>query len=264
MNSTKSKYFVVSDVHGNLEGLLSLLENWNEKEEQLIFIGDLVSRGANSLAVIQLVKHLVENFGAICLLGNHERMLDEFLYEPTIYKEYISDYVGGMATLSSFVYDLLHKGYKQEELTDLVGLTQLINEVYPEEVSFIENLKKYHITPKYFFVHAAIENDATQINEISLTSVLWGNQEFYNEPHAFDRIVVFGHMPTQNLKAGGGLFISPCKRKIGIDGGGFFKSEEASINACLLDENKDVIVNYRYYTQEQDIEVEVYHLSKDI
>ena len=42
--------------------------------DQLLFLGDLIDRGEDSRRVLEMVKDLVDNQGAICLSGNHEYM----------------------------------------------------------------------------------------------------------------------------------------------------------------------------------------------
>ena len=70
---------IVGDIHGEIDALNSLLdvlgydENGDHPEQRkLIFVGDLCDRGADSLAVIQRVKTLIEQGNAQCILGNHE------------------------------------------------------------------------------------------------------------------------------------------------------------------------------------------------
>ena len=70
----KSEFFVVGDVHGKIELLKDLLTKWDEENQQLLFLGDLIDRGEDSKACLELVWQLVQEKNAICLTGNHERM----------------------------------------------------------------------------------------------------------------------------------------------------------------------------------------------
>ncbi len=81
---------VVSDVHGLLDDLLVLLEGcgWQvrdgilrhpEAQRRLLFLGDLVDRGPDSLPLLELVMRSCEAGTAQCLQGNHEAKLLKFV-----------------------------------------------------------------------------------------------------------------------------------------------------------------------------------------
>jgi len=63
----------IGDVHGcleELEELLRLVEPGNR--DRLLFVGDLVDRGPDSIGVLTLVQQLVETGRASVVVGNHE------------------------------------------------------------------------------------------------------------------------------------------------------------------------------------------------
>jgi hypothetical protein len=72
---------IVGDVHGNFDALERLGRELGYEVERgwahpagrrLVFVGDLIDRGAKSFEVASLVKCLVDEEKALCLLGNHE------------------------------------------------------------------------------------------------------------------------------------------------------------------------------------------------
>lgn len=69
---------VVGDVHGEIDVLRALLHRLGvdveraKVERPLVFVGDLVDRGPDSVAVVELVRHLVKAGVAHVVLGNHE------------------------------------------------------------------------------------------------------------------------------------------------------------------------------------------------
>ena len=70
---------ILGDVHGEIDALTTLLRNLgydsrgaHPKGRRLAFVGDLVDRGPDSPAVVELVRRLVETERAQCVLGNHE------------------------------------------------------------------------------------------------------------------------------------------------------------------------------------------------
>ncbi|MDP2311670.1 MAG: metallophosphoesterase, partial [Pseudomonadota bacterium] len=69
---------LIGDVHGELEALLALLHRLGVDPERrraarpVVFVGDLVDRGPDSVAVVEVVRHLVDAGVAHVVLGNHE------------------------------------------------------------------------------------------------------------------------------------------------------------------------------------------------
>lgn len=70
---------IVGDIHGEYDALLALLYTLGYNEaglhplgRKLVFTGDLVDRGHDSPAVMELVMALVDAGQAYCVLGNHE------------------------------------------------------------------------------------------------------------------------------------------------------------------------------------------------
>lgn len=80
------RLIAIGDIHGCYAELTELLERVEPaKEDQLVFLGDLVNRGPDSLRVIDLARQ----HRALCLLGNHElRLLN---YRRTKDPEYLKE-----------------------------------------------------------------------------------------------------------------------------------------------------------------------------
>lgn len=66
----KKRTIVIGDVHGCIAELDELLKTvqYKQREDRLVFVGDLVDRGPDSVAVVRRVREL----GAECIMGNHE------------------------------------------------------------------------------------------------------------------------------------------------------------------------------------------------
>ncbi len=78
---------IIGDVHGELPALRALGRRlgydvdggWSHPGGRfLVFLGDLVDRGAHSLEVAELVRGLVDRRRALCVMGNHEYNLVAF------------------------------------------------------------------------------------------------------------------------------------------------------------------------------------------
>ncbi len=75
-------YDIIGDVHGGLDALRRLGEALGYDEafhhpegRRLVFLGDLIDRGPDSLGVLSLVSRLVRRGRALLTLGNHDDAL---------------------------------------------------------------------------------------------------------------------------------------------------------------------------------------------
>ena len=66
-----SKIYAVGDVQGCAPSLKALVKKL-PKKSKMIFLGDLVNRGPNSLSALRQLKSLQESDRAECILGNHD------------------------------------------------------------------------------------------------------------------------------------------------------------------------------------------------
>ena len=76
MNNRPQQIFI-GDVHGCLEELITLLSRleYNSACDTLVFVGDLVDRGPESVGVVRHVRELQAEHGqekVQCVMGNHE------------------------------------------------------------------------------------------------------------------------------------------------------------------------------------------------
>lgn len=75
-------YDIIGDIHGSLDKLIDLLHTLGYRGEipqhpegrQAVFVGDLIDRGPGEaqLAIVRLVKAMVDAGSAIAVMGNHE------------------------------------------------------------------------------------------------------------------------------------------------------------------------------------------------
>ena len=77
------KTFVVGDVHGRCAQLFNLLDMLprDEASDILVFLGDLIDRGPDAPGCVDHVfkLHRENRERVICLRGNHEQMLMDFI-----------------------------------------------------------------------------------------------------------------------------------------------------------------------------------------
>ena len=92
------KLDLIGDIHGELPALQSLLHELGYRpdadgdplhpdDRHLLFLGDLVDRGAHSLEVVELVQRLSLKGRASCVMGNHEYNLVAWSMKLPRYEE---------------------------------------------------------------------------------------------------------------------------------------------------------------------------------
>ena len=67
------KHYIIGDVHGHYQALLTLVAKLPQ-DAKLIFVGDLIDRGSQSMEVVKFVR----DGGHTCVMGNHEYLMDTF------------------------------------------------------------------------------------------------------------------------------------------------------------------------------------------
>ena len=79
--------FAIGDIHGCFKQLISLQNKilnypkYKKESDLLIYLGDFIDRGPNSRDVINHITKLQkQNVNSIFLMGNHEQVLIDFLF----------------------------------------------------------------------------------------------------------------------------------------------------------------------------------------
>jgi serine/threonine protein phosphatase 1 len=178
--------YVIGDIHGCLGPLQKLLDKVGPRpEDELIFIGDYVDRGPQSKEVVDYLLGLSSR--CVFLLGNHEKMLLDFLAGED-QDLYLAN--GGQATLRSYGGD-----------------PDNIPEAHRR---FFQNLQPMYETGGFLCVHAGIR-PMVPLPEQTLRDLVWIRQEFYQFVGKFPKPVVFGHTPMRQVLM--------AEDRIGIDTG---------------------------------------------
>jgi serine/threonine protein phosphatase 1 len=213
------KTFIVGDIHGRcaqLHGLLDLLPR-DEATDTLVFIGDLIDRGADVPGCVEHVRKLcTEGAGRVlCLLGNHEQMLLDFIDGAN--QIWIDTATGSEQTFVQYT----GKPLRIRTEAEIEDARRLIGQSLPSEhSSFLRQLPLYHEDDYALYVHAGLE-DGKHPSESSPHELLWSrNMDFYKSYHG--KPCVFGHTPTPFLPLRGrlgrhGIYV--FHSAIGIDTG---------------------------------------------
>ena len=117
----QKQIYIISDVHGCYKSLISLINQFPNKEtSKIVFVGDLIDRGASSCEVVKFI--MDNNYD--CVLGNHEEIFLEFApskdNEDLSNSKYWLFNCGGEETLKS--YTCKDEYYKQYDFIKTLPL----------------------------------------------------------------------------------------------------------------------------------------------
>lgn len=211
--------FVVGDIHGRCAQLLNLLDMLprDPRTDTLVFLGDLIDRGADAPGCVDhILKLRRENpERIICLRGNHEQMLMDFLEGHT--SIWLTPVTGGERTFEQYTF----KHVRVETETDLEEMRRVFEEKFPpEHLAFMQSLPFYYEDEHAIYVHAGLD-EGKHPSESSPMSLLWmRDMDFYKNYRG--KPCVFGHTPTPLLPLRGrlgrhGIYISHSA--VGLDTG---------------------------------------------
>lgn len=187
--------YAIGDVHGCLQQLVQLEDRivadaaGAAGDRLIIMLGDLVDRGPDSAGVIDhMMRPPPAGFARLCLMGNHEAAMLEFLGRPRRGDGWLE--FGGVETLLSY-------GLSLEQIqTASVSARQfrrLIETYLPDEhVQFLDALPLTIETPEAIFVHAGLR-PGLPLGDQPETDLLWYRDDFSADYAEFGKVVVHGH-----------------------------------------------------------------------
>jgi serine/threonine protein phosphatase 1 len=155
--------FAIGDIHGRADLLRALLDEAAREPRRrarrvLVFLGDLVDRGADSLGAVDLAIAAREQIGAqesIGLMGNHEAMMRLALDVSApwdVALDALANWLrnGGAATVRQFQDFEVTPGGAEELLT-------VIRVAAPERVrGWLASLRSHWLSQGVLFVHAGV------------------------------------------------------------------------------------------------------------
>lgn len=197
------KTFVIGDVHGEYNTLIKLIDEL-PKDADIIFVGDIVDRGAKSKEVIEFIRK--NNYR--CVLGNHEQFMID--YGTSFTKTHPE------STNTSFMHTWYNNGGKDTLYS--YGLLKYTREDGLECVENEEGMKQFKddigwlkTLPLYLELSDKINNKPVVVTHASCADV-WQYYDNLNEIDTFkeyalwnrkdpkpDSVIfnIFGHTPVE-------------------------------------------------------------------
>jgi serine/threonine protein phosphatase 1 len=193
-----TRIYAIGDIHGRLDLLNEILARVDADIAMhpapntiRVFLGDYIDRGPDSKCVLdRLISYRVAQ-PTVCLMGNHEAYLREFLRNSdilTVWRRY-----GGLDTLLSYGLTPTTEIDAQEQRELASDLDRIFPSSHRE---FLSSLKPFFICGDFFFVHAGVRPGICLALQ-SEDDLLWIREDFLLCEDHFGKIVVHGHTPVQ-------------------------------------------------------------------
>ncbi len=226
--SPETPFYAIGDVHGCDDLLQNLLQKIDSdrringrEDAPLILVGDFVDRGKNSAAVLENIKAQQETLPdqVICLMGNHEKMMLDFLDDPAELGPRWLRY-GGVQTLASYGINCVNEN---SDLDDILEACDALEAALPEGMeNWIRGLPLIWQSGNICCVHAGMSPTHSP-GEQDTQALLWGHRDFLTVPRNDNLWVVHGHTVVRQAVAEGG--------RISIDTGAY---KSGTLTAAII------------------------------
>jgi serine/threonine protein phosphatase 1 len=189
--------YAIGDIHGRHD-LLQMAEYTIVRDaarlpgrKLIVALGDYIDRGPSSA---QVISHLMapppENFDRICLTGNHEMMMLDYIDGNLSFSEWMR--MGADALLRSYGLDAEHLPLIFPTAAKLDGF---IRQSLPRaHIDFMRAMPILVDTPDVLFVHAGIDPRFT-LSEQSDEDLVFIRERFFDSGTPLPKLVVHGHTP---------------------------------------------------------------------
>ncbi|MEM6307116.1 MAG: metallophosphoesterase family protein [Pseudomonadota bacterium] len=194
-----SPLYVVGDIHGRfdlLDHLFQLIEADIAQRPpmapcKVIYLGDYIDRGDHSAQVLKRLYTLNRHnpHRHICLKGNHEAMLVQFLSHPAKYGRRWLHY-GGIQTVASYGVRGVYEGMPKDDLLQMARDMHAL--LGTDVIQWLRRLPLVYKNGNVVCVHADLDPRYPwddQPDEVCL----WGRAGHTHRPRADNNWVLHGH-----------------------------------------------------------------------
>ncbi|MBT0958249.1 serine/threonine protein phosphatase [Alphaproteobacteria bacterium KMM 3653] len=224
---------IIGDLHGCIDALDGL-SNALDPDIQVVCVGDYVDRGEASAQVLSalMAKTSQASLPWVCLRGNHEEMLINFMDDPAQNgRRWLRH--GGLQTLASF---------RVSGVTETSGETALraardaLRSAMPDGMEgWLRRLPLTWNSGNLWVVHAAADPEREMTDQEPETLV-WGDSAFLRAPRSDGNWVAHGHTVVDVPSAAEG--------RIAVDTGAYFTGNLTAA-LCKPDGNISFLRNER-------------------
>lgn len=177
---------VIGDVHGRDDLLARMLDRLDAFDGQIVLVGDLNDRGEQSRQVFERVSARAE---VVSLMGNHERMLLDFIDDPaTAGRRWLRN--GGLQTLASFGIGGLSETSGGDDLGK--AATALADAMGPDLLAWLRQRPLMLRNGNVAVVHAMADPDLP-IDLQAEQTLIWRRPSAFPNPRTDGIWIVHGH-----------------------------------------------------------------------
>ena len=190
----KDTFVAVGDLHG-CSDLLNMLGLMIEKQYfgyPVVFLGDYVDRGENTRRVLDLLMRSSPDgpHPVTCLMGNHEKMLLDFLDDPArAARPWLRN--GGLQTLASFGVAPASGGMENANALEALR-DRLADSMGETMINWLRDLPLSWQSGNVWAVHAGAD-PRRPMEAQDPERLLWGHPRFSRQPRRDGQWVVHGH-----------------------------------------------------------------------
>jgi serine/threonine protein phosphatase 1 len=191
------RIYAIGDVHGRADLLAQCFACMDADVAAFpgprmiqVLLGDYIDRGPQSRQVVDLLVQRSHHHRIVCLKGNHETYIADFLREPAILGEW--RHFGGLETLVSYGVTPSVNANEREQR----DLAEAFDRALPRSHrDFFAGLRTSFACGDYFFVHAGVR-PGVPLSGQHEQDLLWIREEFLLHEEGFGKIVIHGHTPV--------------------------------------------------------------------
>ncbi len=225
----ESPIAVIGDVHGRLDLLNIMLRCLADQDDagqlRVILVGDMIDRGPDSLNILRMLRQMQLKpapFAAVvCIMGNHERMMLDFIDAPGLETSKWLMH-GGEATLhSAGVNAHATTGAICQAEARLMALRDaLCSKLTPDLLDWVRGLPMIWQEGHLAVTHAGA-NPRQSLARQADVDLLWGHRDFRRRPRCDGIWIIHGHFVVQEPAIGHG--------RIAIDTGAWHRNRLSSV-----------------------------------
>lgn len=213
------RVYAIGDVHGctaQLAGLHALirahLSARPPRDWRIVHVGDYVDRGPDSRGALDALAALAGDARVVCLRGNHDQYLIDFLDDPEAASFDAWLFNGGATTLRDYGAEpgeaVLVGPRRRAELH-----ARLVQALPRAHRDFLDGLRHSLRLGDYFFAHAGVR-PGVALEAQDARDLIWIREPFLSSNDDLGAVVVHGHTPSAGIVV--------RHNRIGIDTGAVF------------------------------------------